>query len=303
MAVHRIDVDDLIALGRYADRIDLSSRRRVMTDLAGAHVSGFRGRGMDFEEHRVYHAGDEARAIDWRVTARTGTPHVRLYREERERPVMLAVDLRAPMWFGTRGCYKAVLAAHAAALCAWAAAAQGDRIGGVCVGDGGFEDVRTAGGARGALRLVHALAATRADAPPDPSALAQALQGLLRTTRPGSLALMLSDFRGFGPAELGLLKRLGRRAELVLGFVHDPLESSLPPPGLYPVADRSGDAARMIDSADAVARGRWAAAFDARRALAQDAARGSGAHWLDLSTARPLLESFARHFGPRRKSA
>lgn len=303
MSVHHIDADDLIALGRYADRIDLSSRRRVMTDLAGAHVSGFRGRGMDFEEHRVYHPGDEARTIDWRVTARTGTPHVRLYREERERPVMLAVDLRAPMWFGTRGCYKAVLAARAAALCAWAAAANGDRVGGVCIDDGGFADVRAAGGARGALRLVHALAAPRAGAPPDPSALGSALQGLLRTTRPGSLVAVFSDFRGFAAPELGLLRQLGRRAELVLGFVHDPLESELPAPGLYPVARQDGAAARMIDSADAAGRARWAASFAARRALAQDAARGSGAHWLDLATARPLLESFQRHFGQRRQTA
>src|ERR687891_545971 len=131
MAAHRIDTDDLIALRRHAGAIDFAGRRRVLTDQSGAHVSGFRGRGMDFEEHRVYQAGDEARTIDWRVTARTGTTHVRLYREERERPVLLVVDARPAMQFGTRGCFKSVLAARAAALCAWAAHARGDRVGGM----------------------------------------------------------------------------------------------------------------------------------------------------------------------------
>ena len=111
----RIDLDALIALRQQAHVLDLSSRPRVMTDLAGAHASGFCGRGMEFDDYRVYQPGDDLRAMDWRVTARTGTPHIRLYHEERERPVILCVDLRPAMWFATRGRFKAVCAAEAAA--------------------------------------------------------------------------------------------------------------------------------------------------------------------------------------------
>jgi uncharacterized protein (DUF58 family) len=304
MSVHRIEIDDLIALRREAANIDLSSRRRVMTDLVGAHVSGFRGRGMDFEEHRAYQPGDEARTIDWRVTARTGKLHVRLYREERERPVLLAVDLRPPMWFGTRGCYKAVLAARAAALCAWSAVANGDRIGGLSFGRKGHTEIRAAGGPRGALKLLHSL---EGDTPLETNTVlgefADAIQRLLRTTRPGSLVGLFSDFRDMGKLEADLLRRLASRAELVVGFVHDPLEAELPPPGLYPVSGRAGAAPLLLDTGRKQARARWREAFHARRGAAQGLARGSGAHWLDLNTATPLLDSFALAFGRRRSAA
>lgn len=301
MSVHRIEIDDLIALRRQAAALDLSSRRRVMTDSAGTHVSGFRGRGMDFEEHRAYQPGDEARTIDWRVTARTGKPHVRLYREERERPVLLAVDLRAPMWFGTRRCFKAVLAARAAALCAWSAAANGDRVGGLSFGLGRHTETRPAGGPHGSLRLLHSLvSAAPAVAHNASRDFADAIQRLLRMARPGSLVGLFSDFRGLGQTETDLIRRLARRAEMIVGFVQDPLEAELPPPGLYPVADPAGGPMLLLDSGGTSARARWQAAFQTRRSMAWDLARGGGAHWLELNTATPLEDSFARAFGRRR---
>ena len=153
----KIELDDLLAWRQHAAAVDLSSRRRVLTDLAGTHLSGFRGRGMEFEEHRVYQPGDEVRSMDWRVTARTGEPHIRLYREERERPVILVADLRATMQFGTRGCFKSVLAARALALCAWSAMANGDRVGGLVLDGQREQQLRSAGGRRGVLQLMHAL--------------------------------------------------------------------------------------------------------------------------------------------------
>jgi len=304
MSVHRIEADDLIALRRHAGRIDLSSRRRVMTDLTGTRLSGFMPRGMDFEEHRAYQPGDEARTIDWRVTARTGRLHVRLYREERERPVLLAVDVRPPMWFGTRGCYKSVLAARAAALCAWSAASNGDRVGGLTFGLRRHTEVRPAGGPRGVLKLLQALEAA---GPPEPGSAAEepahGLQRLLRTTRPGSLVAVFSDFRGVGQPEADLLRRLARHAELIIGFVHDPLESELPPAGLYPLADGAGGAPLVIDTGGRQKRERWKQAFEQRRQELLELARSNRAHWLDLSTARPLLDSFATAFGRRRSAA
>ncbi|MBY0274525.1 DUF58 domain-containing protein, partial [Candidatus Binatia bacterium] len=129
-------VAELVALRSDAARLDASPRGRVRTLHAGAYASAFRGRGMEFDETRAYQPGDDVRAIDWRVTARTGRVHTKLFHEERERPVLLLVDQRMHMRFGTRDAFKSVVAARAAATVAWAARDQGDRVGGLIVTDG-----------------------------------------------------------------------------------------------------------------------------------------------------------------------
>jgi uncharacterized protein (DUF58 family) len=303
MAVHRIELDELVTLRRVAETIQLGYPRLVTTEQVGPRVSGFRGRGMDFEEHRAYQPGDEARTIDWRVTARTGKPHVRVYREERERPVILAADLRSPMWFGTRGCFKAVHAARAAALCAWSACSRGDRIGGIVFGDDGHTEIRAASGIRGVMRLLHTLESGPAKGTTAvKGGMGDAIQRLLRTVRPGSVVGLFTDFRDVDRPAHDLLVRLGLRTELMIGFVHDILESELPPSGLYPVADRTGSPPIMVDTAGA-SRKQWRAAFEARRQAAQDLVRRTDSHWLDLNTATPVLDAFARVFGRRRKAA
>jgi hypothetical protein len=108
---------------------------RVNSLQTGAYVSRFRGRGMEFDESRPYQPGDDPRSIDWRVTARSTTAYTKLFREERERPVLIAVDLRANMHFATQGCFKSVNASRAAALLSWAAHHRGDRLGGLIFGD------------------------------------------------------------------------------------------------------------------------------------------------------------------------
>ena len=302
MSATRIELDDLLALRRHAPAVDLSSRRRVLTDLAGPRLSGFRGRGMEFEEHRLYAPGDEVRSIDWRVTARTGKPHVRQYREERERPVILAVDLRPTMQFGTRGCVKSVLAARAAALCGWAAVANGDRVGGLCIAADRHSEVRPASGRRGLLALCHTLVAQQ-DTDGHPEALNKALQRLLRTTRSGSLVILLSDLRGLTGSAHDLLLRLGRRAELVLGFVHDPLERQLPAPGRYGLRGKGDDAIHTLDTGLPSHRHRWAQQFEVRQGAAQAAALACRAHWLDLPTEHDLLTSMTRGLGRRHLAA
>lgn len=298
MSSTRVELPDLLALRAAARAVDLSSRRRVMTDLGGAHLSGFRGRGMEFEEHRAYQPGDEVRTIDWRVTARTGEPHVRLYREERERPVIIAVDTRPAMAFGTRGCFKSVLAARAAAMVAWSAIDNGDRVGGLCFGSGVHAERRPGGGRRAALQFLHLLEQPPANAEPGED-LDDALKRLLRTVRPGSIVTVISDFRGLRESGHDLLKRLGRRAELIVGFVHDPLERELPPPGRYPVEDGDGEAV-VVDSRRRVSRARWRRGFEGRHVALVRTVRGTGAHWLDLPTERPAEDSFRVALGRRR---
>ena len=115
------DLNDLIALRFPARQLGLARRNRALNALAGPNKSNFRGRGIDFEEVRSYQPGDDIRTIDWRVTARTGSAHTKLFREERERPVLVVVDQRSEMFFGSSHCCKSVLAAQLASLVAWSA--------------------------------------------------------------------------------------------------------------------------------------------------------------------------------------
>ena len=116
-----LTLNQLIRLRASARGLELGARRRTLSAQAGGYLSVYHGRGMEFDEVRTYQVGDDARTIDWRVTARRGRPHTKLFREERERPVMLLVDLHPGMYFGSRVQYKSVLAGRLSALMGWAA--------------------------------------------------------------------------------------------------------------------------------------------------------------------------------------
>ena len=295
MAVHRIEREDLIAQKLRAGQLDLTSRKRVSTDLSGTHLSGFRGRGMEFEEHRAYVPGDEIRSIDWRVTARTGQTHVRSYREERERPINLAIDLRQAMWFGSQGCFKAVLAARAAARFAWAAAANSDRVGGLCLHQQGQQMMRPAGGRRGALRLIGMLADIPTPSPAPTPPLHQILEELRRVARPGALVVVISDFHDLDHKAQQSLTLMARHCELILGLVSDPLERHPPRPGLYPSRPSApgSDELHLIDTRQARTRQQWQQGFEQRVQTLGQLAMQCRARSLDLRTERSLDESLS----------
>jgi len=125
-----ISAQSLIKLRLQANQLPLDSGK-IHAKQGGAYMSAFKGRGMEFDESRIYQAGDDIRNMDWRVTARTNTPHTKVFREERERPVLLWLDLSASMMFATRKKFKSVIACEIASLIAWSAAKNNDRIGGL----------------------------------------------------------------------------------------------------------------------------------------------------------------------------
>ena len=259
-----VTIGDLIRQRAAGESIQITAPR-VRVATAGGHQSTFKGRGIEFDESRLYQPGDDLRTIDWRVTARTGEPHTKVFREERNRPIIAWIDLRREMMFATRGVYKAVVAAESAALVAWSAIAHGDRLGALVFSDTDHHELRPRLGRASALRLFqlicdswHAPDAQTAHAPASGS-----LQRLTRVARPGSLVFLASDFRDLDDEGVRHLRRLAVHSDLLLMHVYDPLESELPPPGRYRIHD--GSRALPIETGNAAARARYAGQFEQRR--------------------------------------
>jgi len=259
---------------------------RIKSLQTGAYVSHFRGRGMEFDESRPYQPGDDPRSIDWRVTARSTTAYTKLFREERERPVLVVVDLRANMHFATRGCFKSVNASRTAALLSWAAHHRGDRLGGLIFGDTTHRELKPRLGRRAALRYVHELAQhpdwTKRGAPKGSDPFAQAMSSLRRVARPGSLVVVISDFIGFSRAAQSYLSSVARHNEVLAVFLNDPLEKKLPPPGRYRIV--SPDDELSIDTFAAAARRDYEHEFAERAQELEAFCHRYGVHLMPMST-------------------
>ena len=277
---------------------------RVSSLQTGAYVSHFRGRGMEFDESRPYQPGDDPRSIDWRVTARSTTAYTKLFREERERPVLIVVDLRANMHFATKGCFKSVNASRAAALLSWAAHHRGDRLGGLIFGDTTHRELKPRLGRQAALRFVHELVGhpdwenrEREEGQDDEQPLAQAMSALRRVARPGSLVVILSDFLGFSRAAQSYLSSVARHNEVLAVFLNDPLERKLPPPGRYRLV--SNDDELAIDTVAKAARRDYENAFLSRRKELEAFCRRYGVHLMPLSTEDDPVSTLQKALGRR----
>lgn len=237
----RVDAADLIGARARATRLGRGVVRRARSVLTGHHPSRLRGRGMDYRESRHYQPGDDIRNMDWRITARAGHAHVKVFDEERERPVMIVADFGSSMFFASRGAFKSVLAARLAALIGWAAVGRGDRIGALLF-DGEHRELSPAGGRRGQMRLIRALVAAGDPEPglaamAHPGELSRALSRLRQVIRPGTLVWLLSDFASAdAETERHLSQLIAHNIVLAVELL-DPLELDPPPPGRYPISD------------------------------------------------------------------
>jgi uncharacterized protein (DUF58 family) len=229
------ELDSLIALQFKAGGFTLRHNQPVHSLLFGRRASHVRGRGLDFEELRSYVPGDDVRSIDWRVTARTQKPYVRVYSEERDRPTMLVVDQRINMFFGSRVSMKSVVAAEFAALAAWRVFHQGDRTGAFIFNDNATEEVRMRRSRATVLRILDRIAyqnhLLRADTPsqPKPSRLNEVLASVARICRHDALILIASDFDGADPSTRDLLLHMSRSNDVICCLTYDPLAVKLPP--------------------------------------------------------------------------
>lgn len=225
-------LSDLIELNRAASTLKLHAAR-VRSRQSGQYLSRIKGRGMEYDESRPYEPGDDVRNIDWRVTARTNTPHTKMFREERERPVFISIDSRAPMFFASHGRFKSVIAAELASLLAWTAHQQGDRIGGEIFNENSHSEFRPRRGQHNVLRILKQLSSRVMSSDAGETTLDAPFRRLARIAHPGSLICIVSDFRGLTEQAGKELINLSRHSDLLLLHVYDSLETRLPDKGHY----------------------------------------------------------------------
>jgi uncharacterized protein (DUF58 family) len=232
------DLEELVALRGIAQGLDLHAHRPAIARLFGSHRSAQRGRGLEFEEVRPYAQGDDVRHIDWRVTARRGSPHTKLFREERERPVWLVLDLHAGLFFGSKRQLKSALLLRVAAILAWIAVSGGDRVGAIITRESGTPLIfppraREAG----VLPTLQALVDMQPRVPkvPEHSSLQTTFTALRHVIKPSSLVLVVSDFSGLDTASEHALSALATHSDCRMLWITDPLERTGLPAGTYRV--------------------------------------------------------------------
>lgn len=257
----------------------------------GGYVSRFKGRGMEFDETRLYQPGDDIRSIDWRVTARTGKTHTKLFREERERPVFIAVDDRAAMHFATRGVFKSVLAAKLAGLLAWTAQHHGDRMGGQIFSDNSCRELKPQNGRHAVLRFLNALTQSEAGVS-EAITLEHAWLRLSQHVRPGSLVYIISDFRGVDAKAESHLAKLAQHCDVVLIFIYDPLESSLPSSGRYRFTDEQREV--IFDANDQRQLINYQQHFEQRLQQVQQIAKKKAMMFVQCSTTDDPIQALRR---------
>ena len=229
-----VTLRDLIGCQYDARGFSFMPKYSVQSILSGRHASRLRGRGLDFEEVRTYVQGDDIRNIDWRVTARTGQTHTKVFTEEKERPVLLIVDQSSSMFFGSQVFLKSVIAAQFAALAAWRVLSVDDRVGGIIYDDENLEYVAPKRDRRAVQRLL-SIIETKNNAlsamdrtNPEVHPLNQSLYQANRTATHDFLIIVISDFRRADKDTFKQLISLTRHNDVIAALVMDPLEQELP---------------------------------------------------------------------------
>lgn len=295
------DTAALARLRHDAHGFSFLPRQPLSSPLSGRRRSRLRGRGLDFEELRNYRPGDDIRTMDWRVTNRTGRPHVRVFNEERDRPVMLVVDQRLGMFFGSRRKMKSVVAAELAAVSAWRVLDQGDRVGSILFNDFRLEQFRPARSPRMLMHSLSRLSAMngelRADQaqPSAPERLGEALAVAERMVGHDYLLCILSDFAGWDEACLASVKRMARHNDLIAGVVYDPLEQDISRASSLVVSD--GHYQLQLDPQHRELGRRFEASFHSSLSGLSRELRKHGMPVLPINTVEPVFRQLRQQLG------
>ncbi len=225
-------LEELIKLQFQSRDFSFLPSQPVSSILAGRYASRLRGRGLNFEELRKYQSGDDVRTIDWKVTARTRSPYVRVYTEEKDRAVLVVCDQRLNMFWGTRERLKSVTAAQAAALAAWRATAVGDRIGAVIFNDEEVIEHRPQRSQKSVMNVLNSVVRMNqklkvdSKVEPNPSMLNEALKKALTLATHDMLVIIVSDFFGVDKTTEKLTAKLSQHNDVLGILVTDPVRES-----------------------------------------------------------------------------
>lgn len=297
------DLDELLRLQFRAQGYSFLPGQPVHSVLHGRHASRLRGRGLNFEELRAYVQGDDIRNMDWRATARSGHPQVRVYTEERDRPVWLLVDQRQSMFFGSHTRMKSVTAAEATALAAWRVLGQGDRVGAMVYDD---SDITTLRPQRSREQVMRVLAAVvqrnhrlhaNDSRPADPAATNRALAELLPLVGHDALICLIGDGYGVDGETRRLVTRINAHNDVIAVLVYDPLEADLPDAGRLSGSD--GRYSLVFDSSSPALRRDYRADFQSRLEWMQDISRRQRIALLPVNSTEPVADQVSSLLGHR----
>lgn len=302
------DLDELVRLQFKASGFSFLPRQPVHSILSGRHASKLRGRGLNFEELRNYLPGDDTRNIDWKVTARTRDPYVRVYTEEKDRTVWLLIDQRVNMFFGSKMRMKSVIAAEVAAISAWRVLSTGDRVGALVFNDSEISVVPPHRSRERVMEILkqvvlknHALSAN-----PDLKSNAGKLNKVLKQTgilaRHDCLVCLITDGDGIDAETRKHITRLAEHNDVLTAFIFDPLEKEIPAAGRLMFADANGQL--EADTSARKLRTAFESEFDQRLERIKRTSRQFSIPVLPLTTTLPvpdqIRDALGHHPGTRR---
>lgn len=289
-----MDVNELI---RRVRRIELKIRRQTRENFAGSYHSAFKGRGMSFSEVRRYAYGDDVRAIDWNVTARTGEPHIKVFEEERELSLLIIADASASMRVGADA--KSDLLAELCATLAFSAQANHDKTGLLLFDDKPIRYLPPGKGRNQALRIVREALQSATASSAAATSLTEALQYAHRVLRQRSVCVIISDFVGpdFAPA----LRALSKRHDCIGIRLWDRTEREIPAVGLARVRDAESGQVMWLDTEEPEARREWTRLFDARTEAIQRVFSSAKADLISAETGKDFTPTLLALFDKRRR--
>jgi len=278
-------------------KIQIRTSHLVSDLFAGQYHSVFKGQGMEFAEVRQYLPGDDVRTIDWNVTARTGTPHVKRFNEERELTVMLLVDASASTQFGTVKQLKSEMAAELAAVFAFSAITNNDKVGLVMFSDHIELALRPKKGTRHVLRVIRDVLSFQPSG--KGTDIGTALEHLNHVTKRRCVIFLISDFLD-ARAQLAL-KIANRRHDVIAVVLDDPREAELPDVGMIELEEAESGRRRLIDTSDAAVREAFAREAEQRRRDRDHMLRSVDVDPIVVRTDRPYAEALLRFFRMRER--
>jgi uncharacterized protein (DUF58 family) len=294
----------LVRLRYTAQGFSYLPRQSVRSLLSGRKRSRLRGRGLDFDELRHYRPGDDIRTMDWRVTNRTGKPHVRVYTEERDRPVIAIVDQRLPMFFGSQHKMKSVVAAEVAAITAWRVLEVGDRIGAILFNDERCLEVKPTRSERKVMGWLGDLAdmnnelSVTPGRSSNPAALAQALQLLESSIGHDYLVVLISDFYGWDAQALKIIRSISQHNDIICSLIFDPLERDISRANNLVVSD--GRYQLQIDPHEQGLGEKFEASFESSIAHVQGELKRHRIPVVPVETSTPVSDQLREKLGGER---